>query len=94
MNRQQKKCLIATVGCHLLMILILFVGPGFFSRTPKPDSTQLLNVIPSTAVEAALNSGVKSAQPPLPPPRSFSLLRPSSRRRPRSRHHLNLPRSR
>jgi TonB family protein len=64
MNRQQKKCLIATVGFHLLLVLILFVGPGFFSRPPKPDTTQLLDVIPSTAVDAALNSGVKSAQPP------------------------------
>ena len=68
MNRQQKKCLIATVGFHLLLILILFVGPGFFSQRPKPDNTQLLDVIPSTAVEAALNSGVKSAQPPPPAP--------------------------
>ncbi len=68
MNRQQKKCLIATAGFHLLLILILVVGPGFFSRPPKPDNTQLLDVIPSTAVEAALNSGVKSAQPPPPAP--------------------------
>jgi TonB family protein len=68
MNRQQKKCLIATVGFHLLLILILFVGPGFFSQRPKPDNTQILDVIPSTAVEAALNSGVKSAQPPPPAP--------------------------
>ena len=68
MSRQQKKCLIATAGFHLLLILILVVGPGFFSRRPKPDNTQLLDVIPSTAVDAALNSGVKSAQPPPPAP--------------------------
>jgi TonB family protein len=68
MNRQQKKCLVATVGFHLLLVLILFVGPGFFSRPPKPDTTQILTVIPSTAVEAELNSGVKSAQPPPPAP--------------------------
>ena len=68
MSRQQKKCLIATAGFHLLLILILVVGPGFFSRRPKPDNTQLLDVIPTTAVEAALNSGVKSAQPPPPAP--------------------------
>ncbi len=68
MNRQQKKCLTATVGFHLLLILILFVGPGFFTPKPKPDTTQLLDVIPATAVEAALNSGVKAAQPPPPTP--------------------------
>jgi TonB family protein len=68
MNRQQKKCLIATVGFHLLLVVILIVGPGFFRQTPKPDDTQLLDVIPANAIEAALNSGVKSAQPPAPAP--------------------------
>lgn len=68
MSRQQKKCLIATAGLHLLLIVILVAGPGFLSRPPKPDDTPLLDVIPATAVEAALNSGVKSAQPPPPAP--------------------------
>ncbi len=30
MNRLQKKCLMATVGVHLLLIVILLVGPAFF----------------------------------------------------------------
>jgi periplasmic protein TonB len=68
MNRLQKKCLVATAGFHLLLILILIVGPGFFRETPKPDDTQLLDVIPATAIDAALNSGVKNAQPPAPTP--------------------------
>jgi TonB family protein len=68
MNRMQKKCLVATAGFHLLLVLILVVGPGFFRETPKPDDTQLLDVIPATAVDVALNSGVKSAQPPPPTP--------------------------
>ena len=68
MNRLQKKCLLATAGFHLLLVLILIVGPGFFRQTPKPDDTQLLDVIPANAIEAALTSGVKSAQPPSPTP--------------------------
>ena len=68
MNRLQKKCLIATAGFHLLLLLILIVGPGFFRETPKPDDTPLLDVIPGTAIDKALTSGVKSAQPPPPAP--------------------------
>jgi protein TonB len=68
MNRLQKKCFIATVGLHLLLIVILFVGPAFFYSKPKPDDSQVLDVIPANAIEAALNSGVKAAQPPAPKP--------------------------
>jgi TonB family protein len=66
MNRLQKKCLIATAGFHLLLLLILIVGPGFFRETPNPDNTPLLDVIPDIA--STLNSGVSHAQPPPPAP--------------------------
>ncbi len=68
MNRLQKKCLIATAGFHLLLVVILIVGPGFFTSKPKPDNTPLLDVIPANAIEAELSSGVKAAQPPAPTP--------------------------
>ncbi len=68
MTRQEKKYLLATVGFHLLMVVILLVGPGFFSHVPAQDQTQLLDVIPTDAVEAALNSGVKHASVPPPSP--------------------------
>jgi periplasmic protein TonB len=68
MNRQQKKCLIATVGFHLLLVVILIVGPGFFRQTPKPDDTQVLEIIPTTAIDDAASSGVKNAKPPAPAP--------------------------
>ena len=68
MNRLQKKCVIATAGFHLLLLVILFVGPAFFNAKPKDDS-QVLDVIPANLVDAALNSGVKGATPPpLAPP--------------------------
>lgn len=64
MNRLQKKCVIATVGFHLLLLLILFVGPAFFNSKPKVDDSKVLDVIPANLIDAAFNSGVKGAQPP------------------------------
>jgi TonB family protein len=68
MNRLQKKCLIATAGFHLLLVLALIFGSAFFTERSKPDESQLLDVIPANVVEAAFNSGVKAAQPPAPTP--------------------------
>ena len=68
MNRLQKKCVLATVGAHLLLLTILLVGPAFFNPTPKTDNTQVLDMIPANLIDAAFNSGVKSAQPPPPAP--------------------------
>jgi TonB family protein len=66
MNRLQKKCVIATAGFHLLLLLILVFGSAFFSPRPKPDDTQLLDVIPSNLIDAAFSSGVRNATPPAP----------------------------
>ena len=68
MNRLQKKCLLATTGFHLLLVVILFVGPGFFTSKPKPDDTQVLDVIPANLIDAAFSGGVKNATPPPPTP--------------------------
>src|SRR5262245_15530816 len=68
MNRLKKKCIIATVGIHLLLLVILLVGPAFFNQQPKQDSTQVLDVIPANLIDAAFSSGVKGATPPPPQP--------------------------
>ena len=67
MNRLQKKCVISTAGIHLLLFVILIVGPAFFNRQPKADNT-VLDMIPANLVDAAINSGVQDAQPPPPTP--------------------------
>ena len=68
MNRLIKKCVIATAGFHLLLLVILFVGPAFFNARQKPDDSQVLDVIPANLIDAQFNSGVKNAQPPAPTP--------------------------
>jgi len=68
MNRLQKKCVIATAGFHLLLLVILLVGPAFFNSKPRVDDSQVLDVIPANLIDAQLNSGVKNAQPPAPAP--------------------------
>ncbi len=68
MNRLQKKCLIATAGTSpaagagIVLLRLLHV------EQPKPDDTQVLDVIPANLIDAAFNSGVKGAQPPPPTP--------------------------
>jgi TonB family protein len=56
------------VGIHLLLLLVLLFGSAFFSPRPKPDDTQLLDVIPSNLIDAAFNSRVRNAAPPAPVP--------------------------
>jgi TonB family protein len=67
MSRLQKKCLIAAVGTHLLIVVVVLCS-GFITSQPKPDDSTLLTMIPTTAIDAAFKSGVKDAQPPPPTP--------------------------
>ncbi len=67
MTRLQKKCLIAAAGAHLLVVVVLLCS-GFITSKPKPDTTELLDVIPSTLIDATMSSGVTSAQTPPPTP--------------------------
>src|SRR5208337_655445 len=67
MNRLQKKCVIATTGCHLLLLVILFVGPAFFWARERPDDTPVLDMISPSLVDS-VTTGVQGAQPPRPAP--------------------------
>ena len=68
MNRLQKKCVIGTAGIHLLLLVILFVGPAFFYSKPKADDLQVLDVIPANLVDGLISSGEPDAAPPPPAP--------------------------
>jgi TonB family protein len=67
MNRLQKKCFIATTGFHLLLLLILFVGPAFLAPGDRFKNLQTIDVIPPNIVEGALaRGGTPNATPPPP----------------------------
>ncbi len=66
MNRLQKKCVLATAGVHLLLFVILLVGPAFFQPRHKAEDLQVLDVIPANLIDAQFTSGVRGAQPPPP----------------------------
>ncbi|MDE3066526.1 MAG: TonB family protein [Verrucomicrobiota bacterium] len=66
MNRLQKKCFVATVGLHLLLLVLLVVGPAFFAPREKPDDLPVLDVIPARLIDAQVISGVRNARPPAP----------------------------
>lgn len=65
MNRLQKKCFIASAGAHLLLALILFVGPGFMSTQSKTEDMPVLDFIPVKTVDALVSGGGNpNAKPP------------------------------
>ena len=70
MNRLEKKCFIASSGLHLLLALVLLVGPAFLSPQPKPvQASQYLDIIPLKVIEAAfVGGGNPNAKPPAPSP--------------------------
>jgi TonB family protein len=56
-NRLQKKCFVASTGLHLLLLLILLVGPAFMASQSKPDNMPVLDFVPLKTVDDALSGG-------------------------------------
>jgi colicin import membrane protein len=67
MNRLQKKCVIASAGFHLLLLLILFIGPAFLSSRSKGDALPVLDFIPSKLIDSPFVGG-GNPNAALPPP--------------------------
>ncbi len=70
MNRMQKKCVIASAGIHVLLVVILFVGPAFLApkNSPVPDMP-LLDFVPFETVDALVSGGGDpNARPPAAQP--------------------------
>lgn len=71
MNRIQKKCIVASTGFHLLLVLILVVGPAFLSSSRKSDDRPLIDFVPLKTIDEALAGGgnptARSPQPAPPP---------------------------
>jgi len=70
MNRLQKKCFVAATSCHLLLTVILFVGPAFMSSNNKPEDFKVLEIVPDFTTDAKVSGGgTPNATPPPPTPR-------------------------
>ncbi len=76
MNRLQKKCIIATAGFHLLLLVILFVGPAFFWEREKREDFQVVEMISPKLVDEA-TTGIQNAQPPPPTPAAVPAPQPT-----------------
>ena len=87
MDRLQKKCFVASAGFHLLMLVILFVGPAFLSSKSKVDNSPILDVIPGKLIDAAFSGGGNpngTPPPPAPPePRPQPIAQPAPRPEPK-----------
>jgi len=70
MSRIQKKCFIASTGFHLFLVVLLFVGPGFFTSKSTIEDVSPLTIIPMTTTDADVQGGgsPKGGTPPPPQP--------------------------
>ena len=67
MSRLQKKCFIGASGMHILLLVILFVGPAFVSVNRLEDAP-VLEIIPDMVTDReAKGGGGKPAPQVLPP---------------------------
>ena len=78
MDRLQTKCFIGSAGFHLLLMVILLVGPAFLTSKSKVDNSPILDVIPSKLIDAAFSGGGNPngtpppPAPPVPPQRNIT----------------------
>jgi TonB family protein len=69
MNKLHQKFIIASGGFHLLLIVILVIGPAFLTSKSKSDNSPILDVIPPNVIDAAFSGGGNpNAKPPPPAP--------------------------
>ena len=68
MSRTQKKCFIASAGTHLMLVLLLLIGPAFLMSNKSTDLPPL-DFIPWNTVDALVSGGGnRNARPPVAPP--------------------------
>jgi TonB family protein len=67
MNRLNQKCFIASAGIHVLLMVILVIGPAFLTSKSKSDDAPILDVIPGKLIDAAF-SGIGNPHGTPPPP--------------------------
>jgi len=73
MNRLQKKCFVGATAVHLLLALVLLVGPGFISSKTKQDDVPILDFIPVKTVDELISGG---GNPKAKPPAAVPVAQP------------------
>ena len=85
MDRTQKKCLMASVAMHALLVVILAVAPAFLKKDIELNAPPI-DFIPSTVLDDVMNPGggpaapkaiAKKAAPPDPPDPPVKTPRPA-----------------
>ncbi len=78
MTPMQKKCFIASTGFHLLLLVILFVGPAFLSSRDKNDNLPVLEFIPMITTDKPFSGGGNPnvTPPPAPAPQPQAQVAP------------------
>ena len=67
MDRLHKKCFVASSGIHLLLLVILLVGPAFLTSKSKVDNSPILDFVPTKLIDAAFSGGGNPNGTPPPP---------------------------
>jgi TonB family protein len=68
MDRLAKKCFVASTGLHLLLGLILLVGPAFLVSKNKQDNMPVLDFVPLKTVDSLMSGGGNPNAKPPPAP--------------------------
>lgn len=76
MDRLAKKCVITAGIMHGTLVLVLIAGPAFLGSDSKPDTSQILTIIPDNAISSGAavmgqgtpNGGRSTPAPPEPKP--------------------------
>jgi TonB family protein len=70
MTRLQKKCVIASAGFHLSLVLILLFGAAFFSSDSATKDVPIIDFIPLKTIDDARSGGgnPRAQPPPAPQP--------------------------
>jgi len=67
MSRLQKKCFIGATGMHLLLFLVLIVGPAFFVAD-KIDDSDVITFVPAILTDEKFSNPGATAPRPAPQP--------------------------
>lgn len=75
MTRLTKKCMVASAGMHALLILVLLVGPAFFSKKPEPQHP-IITLVDAKFTDGPTRGGGNPQVTEPPPPQPEPLTEP------------------